>query len=184
MLAKSNLKTSLSHIWVICELLPFVSVGQSSGHTFAMVAPSRKSQSRKSHVIIIVGWLFCHLLFPPFCLTILLYIQLPWIYKFLFVCFLPSRCIPCHFLDVANTVLEITDFCSKLRLLSILITDFSFQRLAALYVRHFATVSALGTWLSRGSYGVHVVVIWGLCPALLIPRNRLAWLLRDIYVKV
>ena len=28
--AKSNLKTSLSQIWVICELLPFVSVGQST----------------------------------------------------------------------------------------------------------------------------------------------------------
>ena len=26
--AKSNLKTSLSLIWVICELLPFVRVGQ------------------------------------------------------------------------------------------------------------------------------------------------------------
>ena len=27
--AKSNLKTSLSQIWVICHLLPFVRVGQS-----------------------------------------------------------------------------------------------------------------------------------------------------------
>ena len=27
--AKSNLKTSLSQIWVICQLLPFVSVGQT-----------------------------------------------------------------------------------------------------------------------------------------------------------
>ena len=26
--AKSNLKTSLSQIWVICQLLPFVRVGQ------------------------------------------------------------------------------------------------------------------------------------------------------------
>ena len=43
-----------------------------------------------------------------------------------------QRFITCRFLDVANTMLEITDFCPKLRFLSILITDFNFQRLAAL----------------------------------------------------
>ena len=32
-----------------------------------------------------------------------------------------------------NTMLEITDFCPKLRFFSILITDFNFQRLAALF---------------------------------------------------
>ena len=31
---KSHLKTSLSHIWVICDLLPFVRVGQSISDTF------------------------------------------------------------------------------------------------------------------------------------------------------
>ena len=45
-----------------------------------------------------------------------------------------QRFTPCRFLDVANTMLEITDFCPKLRFFSILITDFSFQRLAALHV--------------------------------------------------
>ena len=44
---------------------------------------------------------------------------------FFFFFFLTQRCIPC-------TMLEITDFCPKLRILSILITDFSFQRLASL----------------------------------------------------
>ena len=43
-----------------------------------------------------------------------------------------QRFIPCRFLDIANIMLEITDFCPKLRFFSILITDFSFQRLAAL----------------------------------------------------
>ena len=54
-----------------------------------------------------------------------------------------QRFIPCRFLDVANIMLEITDFCPKLRFFSILITDFSFQRLAALPVlniRHSAQV--------------------------------------------
>ena len=32
--AKSNLKTSLSQIWVICQLLPFVSVGQYQSMLF------------------------------------------------------------------------------------------------------------------------------------------------------
>ena len=32
--AKSNLQTSLSQIWVICQLLPFVRVGQSTGAHF------------------------------------------------------------------------------------------------------------------------------------------------------
>ena len=32
--AKSNLKTSLSEIWVICHLLPFVRVGQYSIYTY------------------------------------------------------------------------------------------------------------------------------------------------------
>ena len=44
-----------------------------------------------------------------------------------------QRFFPCRFLDVANIMLEITDFCPKLRFFSILITDFSFQRLAALH---------------------------------------------------
>ena len=56
-----------------------------------------------------------------------------------FFIFFTQRCIPCHFLDVANTMVEITDFCPKLRILSILITDFSFQRLASLHFR-LATV--------------------------------------------
>ena len=43
-----------------------------------------------------------------------------------------QRFITCRFLDVANTMLEITDFCPKLRFFSILITDFNSQRLAAL----------------------------------------------------
>ena len=45
-----------------------------------------------------------------------------------------QRFITCRFLDVANTMLEITDFCPKLRFFSILITDFNFQRLAALVI--------------------------------------------------
>ena len=51
---------------------------------------------------------------------------------FFFFFFFMQRFIPCRFLDVANIMLEITDFCPKLRFFSILITDFSFQRLAAL----------------------------------------------------
>ena len=47
-----------------------------------------------------------------------------------------QRFITCRFLDVANTMLEITDFCPKLRFFSILITDFNFQRLAALHKAH------------------------------------------------
>ena len=54
-----------------------------------------------------------------------------------------QRFITCRFLDVANTMLEITDFCPKLRFFSILITDFNFQRLAALA----NTVVALGEHL-------------------------------------
>ena len=34
--AKSNLKTSLSLVWVICELLPFVRVGQTSMYVFLL----------------------------------------------------------------------------------------------------------------------------------------------------
>ena len=49
-----------------------------------------------------------------------------------FFFFFMQRFITCRFLDVANTMLEITDFCPKLRFFSILITDFNFQRLAAL----------------------------------------------------
>ena len=32
--AKPNLKTSLSQIWVICQLLPFVRVGQNTKGSF------------------------------------------------------------------------------------------------------------------------------------------------------
>ena len=51
---------------------------------------------------------------------------------FFFFFFFAQRCILCHFLDVADTVLENTNFCPKLRIFSILNTNFSFQRLAAL----------------------------------------------------
>ena len=53
-----------------------------------------------------------------------------------FFFFLMQRFITCRFLDVANTMLEITDFCPKLRFFSILITDFNFQRLAALLMNY------------------------------------------------
>ena len=43
--AKSNLKTSLSQIWVICELLPFVSAGQYTCSWTIKVAYSLKSPS-------------------------------------------------------------------------------------------------------------------------------------------
>ena len=54
--------------------------------------------------------------------------------------------IPCRFLDVANTMLEITDFCPKLRFFSILITDFSFQRLAALVL---ILIKVIHKWSSK-----------------------------------
>ena len=56
---------------------------------------------------------------------------------FFFFFFFMQRFITCRFLDVANTMLEITDFCPKLRFFSILITDFNFQRLAALVMYSF-----------------------------------------------
>ena len=72
--------------------------------------------------------------------------------------------IPCHFLDVANTMLEITDFCPKLRILSILITDFSFQRLAALQ---------LGSYFETASYLFLTVVHWQGHVPCLIPKIQI-----------
>ena len=55
-----------------------------------------------------------------------------------FFFFFPQRCILCHFLDVADTVLENTNFCPKLQIFSILNTNFSFQRLAALLFHYLS----------------------------------------------
>ena len=49
-----------------------------------------------------------------------------------FFFFFYLRCVRCHFLDVANKVVQNTDFCPKIRILSIQNTVFSFQNLAAL----------------------------------------------------
>ena len=56
-----------------------------------------------------------------------------------------QRFIPCRFLDIANIMLEITDFCPKLRFFffCILITDFSVQRLAALLLPDFLVIVAI-----------------------------------------
>ena len=64
-----------------------------------------------------------------------------------------QRFITCRFLDVANTMLEITDFCPKLRFFSILITDFNFQRLAALQYMYGGELSWWGVVRIRPQIG-------------------------------
>ena len=59
--AKSNLKTSLSQILVICELLPFVSVGQSFPSDYGEMSPTRVIPAIMSRKYISKNFLTSHI---------------------------------------------------------------------------------------------------------------------------
>ena len=67
--AKSNLKTSISQIWVICHLLPFVRVGQYYMATISqyMTYTGRKNKQNKNiilyHVLVLLCFCFFHFQF-------------------------------------------------------------------------------------------------------------------------
>ena len=66
-------------------------------------------------------------------------------------------------------MLEITDFCPKLRILSILITDFSFQRLAGLMFFMILIVKCIILdFFVLGNIHVNEIVILHLCYIFLI----------------